>query len=274
MKKLLYTILLIPFISHNQEGRDTINVYIDSKIDFSTSANDNRSQSSAGTGNLGIKFKHEFLYGSVHFTVYSKNKAILTSDSNEVKLFGTNLLLPENNSGNISNFSFLMGTRSFSNMETYNPDEIGFFHWKKIGANIYYGLNNTTWTKDSITLPVFINNCSFNITYDLLHLRLFGEKKDLISLRLHTGMTTRRIGGDYGLDKNQALRELILGTRKIGFNGFQYGARLEVGEFFAQANVTSFPKKYSIDGFSGNQAVISFGVLADLNIAAKHVTKK
>jgi hypothetical protein len=274
MKSLKLLLVLMPFYCFSQEGKDTINVYIDSKIDFSTSANDNRSESNAGTGNLGIKFKHEFLYGSVHFTVYSQNKSITTTDSSEVKLFGTNLLLPENNSGNISNFRFAIGTRSFSKIDTYDPDDISFFHWKKIGANLFYGLNNTTWSKDSISMPVFINNFSINITYDLLHMRLYGEKKDLISFRLHAGYTSRRIGGDYGLDKNEPFRESMLTTSKLGFNGFQYGARLEVGEFFAQANVTSFPRKYNIDGFSGDQAVISFGIVADINVAARHVAKK
>lgn len=273
-KNLLYALTLCSFQSISQEGKDTVNVYLDSKIDFSTSANDKRSEASAGTGNLGIKFKHEFLYGSVHFTIYSKNKEISADNSDDFKLFGTNLLLPENNSGNISNFSFDIGTRSFSKIENYDPDQVGFFHWKKIGAHLNYSLNNTIWTKDSISLPVFINTFSFNATYDLLNLKLFGEKKDQIVFRVHAGFTSRRLGGDYGLDKNEGQRLALLNTNHLGFNGFQYGARLELGEFFAQANITSFPRKLNLDGFSGDQAVISFGVIADINIAAKHVAQR
>lgn len=268
----LAPLLLISFTNFCQtevDKIDTVYLSIDSDFDFSSSASDSRSQSNATTGTLGLKFEQKFLYGSAHFTVFSKNQEIEAVDSMDEKLFGTNLLLPQNNSGNISNFNFSFGTSSFSRLFVYDKTNIGMISWRNIGANVFYSLNNTKWIKDSISLPLFINSFALNLTYDLLDLKLFGKGEDRIKLRLHYGFAARRIGGDLGLDKNKSNREFFLNSSITAFNGTQYGARLEIGNFFGQANVTCFPKKHGIEGFSGYQAVISLGVSADLDLAAK-----
>ena len=274
MKKvLLITALLFSFNifcqTEEDEKIDTVYLSIDSDFDFSSSASDSRSQSNATTGTLGLKFEQKVLYGSAHFTVFSKNEQIESVDTMDQTLFGTNLLLPENNSGNISNFNFSFGTSSFSRLFAYDKSNIGMISLRNIGANMYYSLNNTKWIKDSISASLFINSFAFNLTYELLNLKLFGENNDRIKLRLHYGFAARRIGGDFGLDKNSDLRMFFLNNNKIAFNGSQYGARLEIGNFFGQANVTCFSRKHGIEGFSGFQAVISLGVSADLDLAAK-----
>jgi hypothetical protein len=280
MKTLIISLFIFSNYSFSQTKfdntteTDTVNVFIDSDFDFSSSASDSRSQSNATTGTLGLKFEQRFIYGSAHFTVFSKNQQIETIDSTEQKLFGTNLLLPQNNSGNISNFHFNFGTSSFTRLFAKDVSDANMISWRSIGANINYSLNNTKWVKDSLTLPLFINSFSFNLTYDLLNLKLLGDNGDRIKLRLHYGYVARRIGGDFGLDNNIANREVFLNSSKLSFNGTQYGARLEIGKFYGQANVTCFSKKDGIDGFSGYQAVISLGVIADLNILAKQYQPK
>lgn len=260
------------FDSSNHQ--DTVYIKIDTDFDFSSSANDSRAKSNATTGTIGLKFEQKYIYGGAHFTVFSRNEQIETPDTNEQKLFGTNLLLPQNNSGNISNFSFDFGTSSFSRLFGYDKAEVGMISWRNIGANLNYSLNNTRWVKDSISMPLFINSFSINLTYDLLNLKLIGEKGDRIKLRLHYGFAARRLGGDLGLGKNSEMREYFINSNRIAFNGTQFGARLEIGNFFGQANVTYFSDKHGIEGFSGYQAVISLGVSADLNIVAKVFTPK
>ena len=103
------------------------------------------------------------------------------------------------------------------------------------------------------------------------------KTSERIKLIVSYGLTTRRLGGDFGLDSNRELRKMFLGTDKRGFNGSNFGVRLEVSKFYGEMNLTSFNKKFDIAGFSGNQAIISLGLIADLTIAAEEIgieTKK
>lgn len=290
MKVLFLVLLMFPLLGFNAQSQrvldnltkvknsievnDTFYVYLGSDFDFSASANDRRKEASSGTNDLGVKFKHKYWHGGAQFTVYSKNENISTLDSTENKLFGSNLLLPQNSSGSLSNFHFSVGLRSFYDYDDANPEEINFLSARKFGFNLDYRLNNSSWSKDTLELSVFINSFSFDITYEILNLQLINDNKDMVNLTAHFGFVSRRIGGDYGLDKNAPLRMNFLETTSLGFNGFQYGARLEIGKFYAQTNVTSFVRKDDIEGFSGNQATISFGVNADINLAAKSIRSR
>ena len=241
MKKVIILTLTNLFVfnlsfSQNASGVDIddseTRVYLESDIFFSSSTNDTRRDAQAGIGTLGVKFQRKFIYGRILFTVYSKNNEIETESLIENKLFGSSLLIPQNSSNNISNFVFQFGTKSFYKFEKVNQ-ETDFFSWKRFGANLQYGLYNTVWRKGADILPVTISAAELMITYRLLSLRLDGEQNGRLDFYLQGGMSSRRIGGDYGLEVNKELRNNFLGNDKLGFNAFYGGARLvNVVDFF------------------------------------------
>jgi hypothetical protein len=246
---------------------DDLKIYFDTDFKFGSSANDTRKEAKSGIGTLGIRFEKRHLFGAVNFTVFSKNDNIQTTDTNEVKLFGTNLLLPQNSSNNISNFTMCFGTRSYRFREDLS--NVGLWSYKKFGAYVYFSVHNTTWKKDTISMPVSIVSGMLNFTYLILDEKFMGSEEK-IRLILSTGFNLRRMGGDYGIESNSNLRKTFLGTERLGFSGFNMiGARLEVSKFYGQMNLTYFNRNQNIVGFSGNQAVISIGVIADLEITSR-----
>ena len=88
-------------------SKEDLKINFVTNVNFSASTDDSRKESKAGIGTLGLQFERGYIYGSAQFTVFSQNKEVET-DSTETKIFGTNLLLPENSSGKISNFSILL----------------------------------------------------------------------------------------------------------------------------------------------------------------------
>ncbi len=277
--KAIFIFLVFSLISKAQKTSleqaqgNQVKVFIDSDINFTSSANDSRSESKAGVGKLGLKFETGFIYGRVNFTVFSKNKEILTNDSNEVKIFGTNLLLPMNSSNNIGNFSFTLGTRSFYKFDKVD-DDTPFLSLKKIGIYSNFNVNNTRLIKDYITTSVTVNSLNILLTYNLLNLEILGgdNENEQVKLYIFAGYTNRRLGGDYGLDKEIQMQ--FLETNKLGFDGSYMGCRLEVGKFYGQMSLTHFNIGDKIKGFSGDQAIISLGINADLKLAAKQIKKK
>jgi hypothetical protein len=279
MRSLLicaFLIVLNPFYAQKtkeetDQGKVT-KVYINTDLNFSSSSNDSRSESRAGVGKLGLKFESGFMYGHAAFTVYSQNKEINSGDTAETKLFGTNLLLPQNSSNNISNFNILLGTRSFYKYDNVD-DKTPFFHWKRFGGVFNFMVNNTRWVKDSLSTSITINTLNLFVTYNILNLTLTEKDSDgeKISLYMLFGYTGRRLGGDYGLDKT--LQKEFINSNKLGFDGTYLGCRLEIGKFYGQMSLTNFSRGDKIKGFSGDQAVISIGIIADLKIAAKYAVK-
>lgn len=255
----------------NGKNDSLVNIFIETNVSFTSSVNDNREQSNAGNGSLGMRFERSKIYGQVNFTVYSKNEEIETRDPEEYKLFGTNMLLPENNSGNINNFSFLLGIESFYINSQSNDEYEPFLSLKKLGIMGYFTVNNTNWNKDSVTIPITINSFGVMVTYTLLNLRLINESTERIKLIAFGGFQARRLGGDYAMDLNIELRKQFIGTEIIGFNGTLLGCRLEIGEFYGEMGVPWFPSKHNIAGFSGNQPFVSLGIKADLNISAQQI---
>lgn len=246
-----------------------INVFFVTDIGFASSANDTRKEASAGTGKLGLDFERGFVNGNIQFTVFSQNKNIATADTAETKLFGSNLLIPQNSSNNISNFSFYLCTRSFFSYGTV-PDDLPLFSLKRFGGNFLFQLNNTNWVKDSLTTPVTINTFNFNLVYNLLNLEVL-KSKEKIRVFFTFGYTGRRLGGDYGLKSNEEKRNNYLDRASLGFDGYAFGARLELGKFYGQMSLSYFDRGQNIKGFSGNQAVITLGIKADIKLAAKNV---
>lgn len=275
LKFNLFILLLLPCFFGTSQGdtfrKDTTFVFIQTDFNHAGSGNDKRQAAQAGTGKVGLRFDEPQFYGACQFTVYSKNETISTQDSTELSLFGSSLLLPQNSSGQISNFSIELGTKSFFNVREFDLEtDLPFLSFKKFGLHSYYHVNNTTWSKNLTELPVSINSFGVSLTYLLLNLRLF-DNQERIRLLMSFGYASRRLGGNYGLDENKTLRQNFLGTEKLGFNGTEFNIRLEVAKIYGSFCLSSFARKGNIAGFSGNQSVISLGLTADLKIATKNM---
>lgn len=266
----IFILLLNYYLIHSQKVEnktDSLKVSIDTNINFSTPSSNSTSQATAGIGTLGLKFERGLFYGDVNFTVYSQNKEIIAIDSTDTKVFGSNLLIPENSSNKISNFYIKLGTKSFYKVV---GDNLPSWSIKRFGLNTSLRVNNTTWIKDSISMPTTINSFELNIDYLLLNTLLFNTNEK-IKLTVSFGLATRRLGGDYGLDSNTEIRNFFLGTEKLSFNGTNFGVRLDVSKFYGEMNLTSFKKSQNIAGFSGNQSIVSLGLRADLTLTGKEV---
>lgn len=267
---LFFILFMNCCLFYSQDGNsqiDTVKVSIDTNINFSTPASNSTKEATAGIGTLGLKFERGYFYGDVNFTVYSQNKEIVAIDSSNTKAFGSSLLVPENSSNKISNFYIRLGLRSFyKDVE----DDLQPFSKKRIGINSSFRVNNTTWIKDTLSVPTTINSFELNIDYLILNTLLLNTN-ERIKLIMSFGLATRRLGGDYGLDSNSEIRKEFLGTEKLSFNGSNFGVRLELSKFYGEMNITSFKRSQNIAGFSGNQSIVSLGLRADLTLTGKEV---
>lgn len=280
MKLFKILIFIIPLFSFSQKDsllkkdNNSLKVYLKTDINYASSASDNRKESQSAVGTLGIKFDlYDNIFASSVFTVHSQNQQITTDDVSETKLFGTNLLLPQNSSSDISNFELQTGVNSFYRLlidvfdYKFKEKKSNIFV-KPWGACVMFRMNNTVWQKPNLEIPVTIGSFSFDVTYRLLDAEMV-ESNERVKLMVSAGYTNRRLGGDYGLDQNKLLRSQFLGTDRLGFDGFKFSTRLEISKFYGQFDLTSFGKKYSISGFSGDQAIITVGIRADLPISTK-----
>jgi hypothetical protein len=140
-----------------------------------------------------------------------------------------------------------------------------------LGVYGWWNVNNTVWTKDSITTPLSISSFGLNATYSLLSVQVFNATKDNVHLSLWAGWEARRLGGDYALPKNEDVRTHFLGTTNYAFNSLILGVQLEVGDFFGRIQHYNFGTKDQIDGFSGNQAVVTLGLNVEFNVKAEGI---
>jgi hypothetical protein len=266
---LLFPLLLV----YSQEEADELldgktKVYLETNVNFATSAEDTRSDAQAGFGTLGLKFqRNDLMYGGVRFTVFSRNDSIQATTNTDNKIFGSNLLIPSNSSNSLSNFSIYLGTKSFYKLDSIDPNR-SLFDWSRFGFYAEYSLNNTTWEINQTSLATNISSLSINGTYRLLTLKFDEVENGDAVLNLNFGYTNRRLSGDYALESNSELRNTFLNTDKLNFAGYNIGVRLEVSNFFGQFDFTRF-KDEGIPGFSGGQAVITIGFNANLNLSAK-----
>jgi hypothetical protein len=245
-------------------------LYILSDVKAATSGS-NGSVQSTGTGKLGVSFKSKFFYGSVLFNVFNKNENLTSSDSSASKAFANNLLIPDNSGQGLSNFHGSFGFKSFSKYDSKtNWDDVPLFSLKRIGGYGFWQVNNTTWKKDSLSVPVYISSFGLFLTYNILSLQLLGEDKDKVYLSWFAGYENRILGGDYSLDVNSELKQAFLGTDQRKFKSFPTaGFKVEIGKFYGKVTETHFGDG-NIPGFSGWQAVVTVGISVDLNIAAKN----
>ncbi|MBJ6368811.1 hypothetical protein [Snuella sedimenti] len=274
MSKRHFFILLLVFTSLFSFSQDAetafedtkTKLYLETNIDFASSTEDSRPDAQAGTGTLGIKFLRKFVYGKIRFTVFSKNDNINSENADDSKIFGSNLLIPSNSSSNISNFNFMLGTKSFAKPDDVEVNE-DLLSFKRFGGYINFSVHNTEWKKEDLMTPVTTKSLDLHLTYRLLSLDIEGDN-GRADLYLIAGLSSRKLAGDYGLSENEEIRKEFIGTDKLGFTGSNFGARLELNNFFGQINMTNFGKD-NIAGFSGNQTVISVGFNAGLNLSAK-----
>lgn len=208
-QKLLLTIILCCMFlySYAQEKNSPnnskfldkeTNLYLETNIDFATSTEDSRPDAQAGTGTLGIKFDRKFIYGKIRFTVFSRNDKIESENNNDIKIFGSNLLIPSNSSNSISNFSFLLGTKSFCKYEKVT-DDVDLFSLKRFGGYAQFSIYNTQWAKGETILPVTTTVLDLHLTYRLLSLKIEGKDNGRADFYAIAGYSNRRLGGDYGV---------------------------------------------------------------------------
>lgn len=249
-----------------------VNLYLETNIDFATSTEDTRPDAQKGIGTLGLKFDRRFVYGQIKFTIFSSNENIESESNNDIKIFGSNLLIPSNSSNNISNFSFLLGTKSFIKYDSV-PDNVAMFSLKRFGGYGKFAIYNTNWIMGDLSIPVTTTVLELHLTYRLLSLKILGEGNGRADFYFLAGYSNRRLGGDYALGKNFSLRKDFLNTNELGFDGSNLGAKLEINNFYGQVNLTNFGNN-QIPGFSGNQAVISLGFNAALTLKAVDEKKR
>jgi hypothetical protein len=265
MKFIKLIILMLPTLVLSQKNDEDLKVFLNTDINYASSTSDNRKEAQSAVGTLGLMFEVSRVYCSSTFTVHSQNEQITTQDLDETKLFGTNLLLPQNSSSNISNFHFVAGIESFYKKDTiYVQRKVFQKLARAVGFQIDYRINNTTWSKSTTVLPITISSFSADVVLRLLDVNMLKGSDEKIKLLISAGLVTRRLGGDYGLNQNTDLRNDFLGTSALGFNGFRLSSRLEVSKFYGQIDLTNFGKKHNISGFSGDQAIITLGIRADL----------
>lgn len=245
---------------------EEVNLYLETNIDFATSTEDSRPDAQAGVGTLGLKFDRKFVYGQIRFTVFSSNDEVVSETNTDNKIFGSNLLIPSNSSNSISNFSFLLGTKSFYKYEKVTND-LGLFALERFGGYGKIAIYNTTWIMNDVVLPVTTTALDLHITYRLLSLKIVGEGNGRADFYIIAGYSNRRLGGDYALDKNATLRNDFINTDELGFDASNLGAKLEINNFYGQVNLTNFGNN-EIPGFSGNQAIITLGFNANLTLKA------
>lgn len=237
---------------------------------ISSSNQDNRKESRAGVGALGIKFERNFWYGEIDFVAFSRNDSIQTNNVNEDKRFGTNILIPQNSQGGFNNFFLEIGCRGFKKFK-YAVPEPDILSFQRLGFTMNFRSTSTLWNKDSISLPIVLNAWGLYLSYSILNLELENKNFDRVRLMMYVGYTGRNLGGDYALAKNERNREYILNTSKLFFGSWEGMVRLDIGNLFATGNITAFPKNQDIDAFSSTQVVISLGIKADLDIPARSI---
>ena len=252
-----------------QDLRDTLMVNIISNVKAATAGNVDE-KNTTGTGQLGVSWQQRMMYGSILFNVINRNDQLAATDTGEVVLFANNLLIPDNSGQGFGNFRIDLGIRSFAS-EYQDWDLVHPISEKRLGVYGFWQMNNTQWTKDSISTPLFVSSFGLYVTYGLLSAQVLNKDKDDIAVSLCLGWEARRLGGDYALKKNADTRMHFLGTTNYGFNAVTVGARLDLGKFYGKIQFYDFGQKDQIDGFSGPQALITVGLNVELNVAARNV---
>ena len=249
---------------------DSLRLNIKSDVEFKTAGVEGETPST-GTGMLGVSFKQDYFYGSVVFNVLNRNKTLSAEDTTTTStIFANNLLIPANSGQGVSNFRAELGIKSFAKLKhdwTIEP----MFSRHRLGVNTFWQVNKTEWMKDTVTTSLFISSFGVTAAYTLLSAELQNADKANVHITLLAGWEARRLGGDYALNKNEAVREYFLGTKNIAFDATMLGVMLELGVFYGKVQLYNFGQAEQLDGFNGNQSVISLGMNVEFNVAAKTI---
>jgi hypothetical protein len=310
MKKIILQLLMVVVsinVSYAQRMKqlssenNSPQISLITDVNLESGATSSIENAKAASGKLGFAVVKKSFYGSANIAVVSSKSAGTGVDSNNIKPFASNLLIPSNSSQGLSNFSAEIGFKSLSGYNSSldnvalitSPISFKFFKegWcdstklqfkefkdilgKRLGINGYWQLNNTIWKKDSISTPVFISSFGVFLTYNVLSMDLTNnDNADKVNWSFFCGWDARRLGGDYGLDKNESMRKYFLNTNSIAWNSFSYGSKVEIGKFYGKVQISKFVddklRNGSINGFSGFQATISMGIYLDLKLATSN----
>jgi len=250
---------------------DTPMVYIVNDLKISDSPS-NSEFKTTGTGTLGISFKHNYFYGSVGFSVFSNSSDVKSQNSTSVKPFTNNLLLPDNSGTGISSFYGSIGWKSFGDKDIdWGAENI--FSLKRIGIFLNWQTNNSTWIKDSLSVPISIMSPGAFATYNLINLKLENEAEDKVFISGFLGLTSRWLGGDFGLQGNSEIRKyfLNLDEDKTLFISTTGGILLELGSFYGKFQGFYTWGKNNLPGFSGYQTIVTIGTNINLNIPSTFI---
>lgn len=247
-------------------------VAIQSDLNFAL-ASESAGENKSGSGSVGVFFVGQKWYGDVNFTVVSAQKEVATEDPATVAPFVNNLLVPQNSGRNGSSFAASLGVNQpLGKWKWLNKKEGSFGGWLGQNTGLYaqFRSNQLIWTKESTSVDVVVNSFAASVVFNVFNFKLQDDDRQFVHFFALAGVVTRRLGGDYGLDANKDLRRHFLGTEALGFNGWEVGAKLELGPFYSKMSLTSFPRKDNLPGFSGDQLLITAGATVELSIKAKN----
>lgn len=229
------------------------------------SSSDVENVEATGYGRLGVSFESYYFYGKVLFNVVNRNDEIVAVDSTETKVFTNNLLIPDNSGQGISNFNINGGIKSFAKKDE-DWSKVKTLSWKRLGVYGYWQVNNTQWTKDSISTQVYISSFGLYATYNIFSFKILSDKS-FAKLYWFGGFENRILGGDYSLKQNIDYREHFLGTDQLKFISTpSVGFELRLKNFYGRLTETNFDG--DLAGFSGWQTTITVGITVDLDLLA------
>lgn len=167
--------------------------------------------------------------------------------------FGNSILTPLN-SGQAVNVDFY----AFSNkpiLKLFNGIHINY-----TGSNRIWSLTDTsnmnTYRKASV------NKLRVGLFYDFVPMNY---NKDY-SVYFELAYALNSINGDIGLNKNNSIREFILGSKENTFNGAEFAVGLRLKNVRATFAYTYFPFEDDISGLSGGQLVTTIAFVGGFGL--------
>jgi hypothetical protein len=233
------------------------------------------SQKKIGNGRLGVAFVTERFYGDLSFAVFTSDRSQATNRLTDTAFFYNTLLLAQHQTGGLNEFSGSIGMNGLLRgllpaREGENPYGLRASLRENFGLHCNFRSSNQYWEKDSVYADVLLNAFSLLLSYRAFDFQLEEESWGHLQLFLFGGFTTRRLGGNYALDRNYELRQDFLGIDKYVFDGWEYGARIELGPFYGKASFTEFDIADNIPGFSGPQLAVRIGATIKLDLLATY----
>ncbi len=178
MKKIIFFLLWLKvslsfsqstgFRDNSGDSKVMLSILSDVKMIANTNQNEQSNQKT-GVGSLGVSYRKGQNYGSILFNVFNRNKSLSSNDTQEVKIFSNNLLIPENSGQGISSFFISFGHNVSINKIREGDklmDRTTRWIQKRLDQSGIYGYwqtNNTLWTKDTISINTTIHSIAYYI---------------------------------------------------------------------------------------------------------------